>query len=147
MTTNTIKILYVEDDIEDLELVKELLEQNQESKFDILHADKLSKGLKLLDSNKIDVVLLDLSLPDCIGLDTFKMFRSKAPMIPIIVLTGTLLHRSEIRQCIDGSHEYLVKGYVDGHSLAKSISNAIERQRLRKKLSEHFLDNGTNNKN
>lgn len=140
MEVKTIKILYVEDDADDVELVKEFLEEKESNKFDIIHVDELSKGLQLLANNGIDIVLLDLSLPDCIGLETFRRLRSKAPQIPIIVLTGTTLHRAEIRECMEGTQSFMVKGYINSDSLKHAITDALEKKRLQEKLRSHFIN-------
>lgn len=140
MNGKTIKVLYIEDDPEDVELVKEYLDESIDSKFSMLHVNELSKGIQVLKDNGIDIVLLDLSLPDCIGLETFKKLRANAPLVPIIVFTGTTLHRAEMRECIMGSQSFLLKKDLDSNSLIKSILESIEKRQIQEKLSSHFVD-------
>ncbi len=101
--------------------------------------DSLSKGLKHLDGK--DAILLDLTLPDSIGLDTFKKIHSEAPALPIIVLTGNDDDSLALRALQDGAQDYLVKGQVSGQILARSIRYAIERKRideaLKSEISKH----------
>ena len=82
----------------------------------------------------MDLVLLDLNLPDSPGLGTFERLHQHAPLVPIIILTGIqdeALAASTIQQ---GAQDYLVKGQVECNALVRSVSNAIERARLQAEL-------------
>jgi signal transduction histidine kinase/CheY-like chemotaxis protein len=85
----------------------------------------------------IDVVLLDLSLPDSEGLPTFEVVHSAAPHIPKIVLTTTADDRLAVQAVRAGAQDYLIKGQLDAALLTRSIRYAIERQRARDTLQRH----------
>ena len=75
MEEEHIKVLLIEDNPGDARLIQEMLTEVRDSPFDLEYAERLSAGLEHLGSGRIDLVLLDLSLPDARGLDTFvKLF-------------------------------------------------------------------------
>jgi DNA-binding response OmpR family regulator len=82
-----VKILLIEDNPGDTRLIREMLTAAKGGGFALESADQLSTGLERLAEGDIDVVLLDLSLPDSQGLDTFTKVNTQAPQVPIIVLT------------------------------------------------------------
>ena len=83
------KVLIIEDNIADAELVKSML-KTPGSEFIISNADRLSSATPLLDAEQFNSVLLDLNLPDSMGLDTLKKIREKASHSAIIVLGGSM---------------------------------------------------------
>src|SRR5438093_3649586 len=83
-----IRVLLVEDDAQDAELLQELLQEDTSPAFEIERADRLRAALDRITQGGTDVVLLDLSLPDSRGLDTFLKLRAQAPAIPVVILTG-----------------------------------------------------------
>jgi signal transduction histidine kinase len=87
-------------------------------------------GLDRLSEPDLDVVLLDLSLPDSQGLDTFTSVRTHAPDVAIVVLSGLDDETLAVRAVQEGAQDYLVKGQVDGGAILRSMRYAIERQRL-----------------
>ena len=129
-----INILFIENNVRDIELITNLLKEIGNYKFNIITANNLSKGLVVLTENKIDVTLLDLSLSDCIGHDTFRKLRLRTPMLPIVVLTKSKLHQRELKSNLEGAQNYLVKSKIDSESLVKAITEAIEKQKVHKKL-------------
>ncbi len=130
MSDLPIKVLLVEDNPGDARLLQEFLAEGDSSQFELAHVTRLSAGLKRLAEGGIDVVLLDLMLPDSSGLETFSKVHAHTPGTPIILLTGVndgMLALQAVRQ---GAQDYLVKGQVDGNSLARAMLHAIERARL-----------------
>src|SRR5438874_1900921 len=81
-------VLLIEDNLGDARLIKEMLAEEPAAPFRLNCADRLSRGMELLSSQKIDLLLLDLSLPDSHGLETFLEVYAHSPKVPIIVLTG-----------------------------------------------------------
>lgn len=104
------RILIIEDNDDDIQLIKEELAEAGGGHVDFETADRLSLGLERLAKGDIDVVLLDLSLPDSFGLDTVHRVRSQVPQVPIVVLTG--IEDALIAQQVleAGAQQYLVKG-------------------------------------
>lgn len=127
--SRSLKVHYIEDNPLDVRLVKELLfDSNLKNNLEISSTEKLQDGLDYLQKNKVDVVLLDLSLPDCTGYKTIEKVKSIVPDIPIIILTGSSLQRESLRQCINSTETYLVKGEIDSNSLISAITKAIQDQ-------------------
>ncbi|NOT63249.1 MAG: response regulator, partial [Acidobacteria bacterium] len=81
------------------------------------------------EQQKIDIVLLDLALPDSEGLETFTRIHRLAPDLPIIVLTATNDDDVAIQAMQAGAQDYLVKGDINRHLLQRAMRYAIERKR------------------
>ena len=125
-----IKLLLIEDNKADTELIKIKLNESKIAKFKITYTERLISGLKLLETEKFDIILLDLGLPDSIGLESFKSVLTKHPTIPIIVLTGLANEEIGIQAIKYGAQDYLVKGEFTGKLLTRAIQYAIERKKL-----------------
>jgi len=136
MTETKTKILLIEDDPGDALLIEEMLAEAGRALFDLERVDRLSAGLARLEKGGIDVVLLDLSLPDSQGIDTLVKARECAESVPIVVLTGLDDAAMGARILRKGGQDYLVKGQIDGNLLSRSIRYAIERQRLLEELEQ-----------
>lgn len=135
MNDKTISVLLIEDNPGDARLVREVLAEMETSlPTRLTHTERLYDGLKQLELQPVDAILLDLSLPDSSGLATFYRLYSQVRQVPIIVLTG--MDDDGIAQTVmrAGAQDYLVKGQVDGRILTRSIRYAIER-----KISEDNL--------
>jgi two-component system, cell cycle sensor histidine kinase and response regulator CckA len=123
-----IYVLLVEDNPGDARLIEEFLRDVTSTQFDLTHADCLEKAIAKLDERSFDVAILDLSLPDSRGLETFIKTQERYPALPIIVLTGLDDETLATRAMQEGAQDYLVKGQVDGNMLARSMRYAIERK-------------------
>jgi len=136
MNTKPLKLFLVEDNPGDARLIREMLGEIPNIRFTLEQVERLGDALKrLTGGEEADVVLLDLSLPDSRGLETFNRFHDafKEPP-PIIVLTGLDDETVGVSAVQGGAQDYLVKGRVDGNLLARSVRFAIERQRMVKEL-------------
>ena len=102
--------------------------------FDLTRARRLASGLKRLAPGKFDVVLLDLSLPDSQGLDTFIRVHAQAPQTPIVVLSDVEDRELALEAMQKGAQDCLVKGELSGNLLARAIRYAIERKRAEEAL-------------
>ena len=129
-------ILFVEDNPGDRDLIIEHLEQSGRS-FHVETAGSLTEALQKRNKRNFDIVLLDLGLPDAMGLETLTRFRSQAPEIPIIVLTGLDDDEAGIEAIRNGAQDYLVKGQVNAYLLVRSLLHAIERHILKGKV-DHY---------
>jgi signal transduction histidine kinase/DNA-binding NarL/FixJ family response regulator len=128
------KILMIEDQSGDVYLIRKMLVKTAGSQFVLEHVARLSAGLTRLEKGDVDVLLLDLYLPDSRGLETFRRVHARAPYIPTIVLTGTDDESLALRAVREGAQDYLVKGQISGNLLTRSILYAIERQRTEEAL-------------
>jgi PAS domain S-box-containing protein len=139
MKKRAFRLLLIEDNPGDARLVKEALTEGDGEPFRLDWATNLAAGLTRLNNTPFDVVLLDLSLPDCSGLSTFEQIYTVAPQTPIILLTGLddqdLAHQL-IRQ---GAQDYLIKGDCSGRMLDRLIRHAIERKQAEESLQTAFL--------
>src|SRR5512147_201273 len=107
-----VRLLLVEDNPGDADLVREMLDSGSVERFELSHASRLSDGLALLAGGRHDVVLLDLGLPDSAGLETFYTLHTAVPWIPVVVLTGMSDSETGIHAVAAGAQDYLVKGSV-----------------------------------
>lgn len=110
-----------------------------EGGYTVKHADRLSRGLVMLRQEQFDVVLLDLSLPDSRGFETFTLTRAEAPRAAIIVLTGDDDEAVGMRAVNEGAQDFLTKGKFPFHVLTRSIRYAIERHRRMQELTDLAL--------
>jgi signal transduction histidine kinase len=124
-----IQVLLIEDSATATLHVRELFAGLPNAPFALLSANNLSAGLELLNAGGMDVILLDLLLPESQGLDTVLRVRDQAPSVPIVVLTGVDDEVLAIKAVQAGAQDYLVKGQVDGNALRRSLLYAIERTR------------------
>lgn len=131
-----LNVLIIEDDIVDRKLLCKLLSQSALSISDVKHAERLEVALDSLGKNNFDVVFLDLGLPDSHGIESFQAINTKAPNVPIIVLSGLDDAEMAITAVKQGVEDYLVKGQVDSTLLTRAVRYAIERKRTRKILDE-----------
>ena len=129
MQKRPIKILLIEDELLQAKILEAQLQKKTENDFSLLWADSLQKGKKYISSSQIDIILLDLNLPDSSGIDTFKQVYKETPNIPIIVLSSLNDKTIAIETVKLGAQDYLVKGTVDRHLLQRSIHYSIERKK------------------
>lgn len=130
MTDAPVRILLVEDNPGDARLLRFTLAEAESLRFDLVHAARLSEALDRVAEGPPDVVLLDLSLPDAHGMETVTRMLDAAPAVPIIVLTGLTDETVAVQAVQAGAQDYLVKGSVDGGTLARAIRYAMERKRM-----------------
>ena len=131
---NPIRILLIEDNPGDVRLLQVMLAEAKKDSFELKWANRLSAGLERLETEDSDVVLLDLSLADSQGFDTFARVQAEAPQVPIIVLTGLDDEALAVRAVREGAQDYLVKGQIDSNLLTRSIRYAIERKRTEQEI-------------
>lgn len=135
MAGEPVKVLLIDNDRRDHRLVKDMLEESGVTQFGLECEDRLSSGLKKVEDSSFDAVLLDLNLPDSLGLDTLKAVYSAVPRVPIIVLSGVEDHQEMAPAALrNGAQDYLVKGQLNGGELSRSISYAMERKRAEENL-------------
>ncbi len=120
-----VKLLLIEDDPQYAGFVLKILEKSLNFSFDVSHLEGLSTGLNCLTTGGIDVVLLDLGLPDSDGLDTFRRVVAQAPRVPIVVLTAQDDESLALKALQEGAQDYLIKGHGETHTLVRAIRYAI----------------------
>ena len=137
MKEKPIRILLVEDNPGDAELLTEALSEMPSLAFELAHAQRLSEAAALAKETAFDIALLDMGLPDSQGLETLAGFRKRAPHLPVIVLTGNDDEALGIKAVQSGAADYMVKNYSDGRLLARSMRYSIERHSVLARLEEY----------
>jgi signal transduction histidine kinase len=143
MEDKGLSVLLIEDNPGDALLIRKVLDEVENEIFRLESANRLSTGLGQLHSGDVDVILLDLSLPDSQGLDTFTRVHSQAPEVPIVVLSGLDDETLAVEAVRQGAQDYLVKGHADSNVLARSMRYAIERKRVEERLQELYENERT----
>jgi phosphoserine phosphatase RsbU/P len=131
------RALLVEDNPGDARLIEAMIGLHGGDVFKIEHVERLSEAIQRAEAGGLGVILLDLSLPDSHGLDTFARLHAHAPNVPIIVLSGLNDTRIAVQAVHDGAQDYLIKGEVEGQLLVRAMRYAMERKRLTRKLAEY----------
>lgn len=128
MNENLLHVLLIEDNPGDARLVREMLNELQGAPCRVDWKDSLTAGIESLEGGGVDVILLDLSLPDSHGDATFTRMHAAAPDIPIVVMSGLDDETVAVQTVRDGAQDYLLKGQADGALLYRAIRYAIERK-------------------
>jgi PAS domain S-box-containing protein len=134
--TSLLSILIVEDNPGDLFLLEETLRLTRLPFEQVFKASSAAAAIEILNKHKVSVVLLDLSLPDSSGFNSYSQVEAYATSVPIIVLTGLADTELALETMASGAQDYLIKGEFDERLLAKSIQYSIERNRIRLSLIE-----------
>ncbi len=137
-----VKVLAIDDNQDDVLLLCETLVEGEGAGFELECVDRLATGLQLVGNGGVDVVLLDLELPDSQGLETLDRVRTAAPALPIIVLTDQDKEAIAIQAVERGAQDYLVRGQVDSKLVERTIRYAIERKGAVEALREGELCKG-----
>lgn len=126
----TIHLLLIEDNPGDVRLVRETLNDVTDESFSITCAATLWEAQHKISEKRFDAILLDLGLPDGNGIELVKRVIEATPRTPILVLTGLVDDRVALNALSAGAQDYIVKGVLEGHSIARSIQYAMQRKRL-----------------
>jgi len=129
MSESRLKLLLIEDDPADAELVRNMLTQAEGLAFELQWVRALLPGLDRLAKGDIDAVLLDSTLPDSHGLDAVPALRMHAPTVPIVILSALDSESLALRAVQIGAQDYLVKGKLQPDLLSRQLRYAIVRQR------------------
>jgi diguanylate cyclase (GGDEF)-like protein/PAS domain S-box-containing protein len=124
------KVLLIENDPSVADLIQATLAAAVSGSFDVEWVRQLSDGITHLNNGGINAVLLELSLPDSQGIETFDKLFAAAPDIPILILGG-YGNEALAKQAVEhGAHDYLMTLYINNYSLARALRNAIERRTI-----------------
>ncbi|HLM44572.1 MAG TPA: ATP-binding protein [Myxococcaceae bacterium] len=129
-----LRLLLVEDNPGDARLLQEELREVTSVRFEVRHVTRLAEAVAVVGEPGLDVVLLDLSLPDDHGLSNIERMVQAAPMLPLVVLTGTDDEQLAMKAVHAGAQDYLVKGQATGPLLVRALRYAIERKRAEEGL-------------
>jgi signal transduction histidine kinase len=123
-------LLVVEDSPGDARLLREMFNEGPANSIVMTHVGSMKEAEAHLAEYVVDVVLLDLGLPDAQGLEAVRRARSAGPDIPLVILSGLDDERLAVEALQDGAQDYLIKGQIDSRGLLRALRHAIERKSL-----------------
>lgn len=130
----SVVVLLVEDNEEHASLFRMYLERAQSHRFTIHRTARLTNAINLVSKNHFDLILLDLSLPESRGIETFYELQTHSKNVPIVVLSGMDDEATAIEAVRGGAQDYLVKGHADQQLIVRSIHYALERKKAAEDL-------------
>ena len=135
MSRKLIKILLlVEDNPGDARLLREMLNEQGSQHTELTHVQYMREAEKHLGKNTVDLILLDLGLPDAHGLTAVRRAHTVAPRVPLVVLTGMDDEVLASQALQEGAQDYLIKGQIDARGLLRSLRYAVERKAMEEAL-------------
>ena len=130
------RILLVEDNSLDVRLLREMLKDQGRHKFALAEVGFMGEAESHLATNAVDVILLDLGLPDAQGLESVRRAHAAAPGTPLVVLTGCDDESMADKALREGAQDFLVKGTFETPGLARAIRYATQRKRAEVEMQE-----------
>jgi signal transduction histidine kinase len=130
MKEKALQILVVEDNQGDVRLLREMLSGETAGDFELTHSLRLDEAEIHLAKGGVDIILLDMGLPDGHGLDTVRRAHAAAPGVPLIVLTGLDDEALAAQAMAHGAQDYMIKGQIESRALPRALRYAIERHRM-----------------
>jgi signal transduction histidine kinase len=130
MKEKALQVLVVEDNAGDARLLREMFSKEKPGSFELTHLLRMSEAVIHLAKGGVDIVLLDMGLPDGHGLDTVRRAHSAAPGVPLIVLTGLDDEALAAEAMKEGAQDYFIKGQIENRALPRALRHAIERHRM-----------------
>jgi DNA-binding response OmpR family regulator len=130
MRGKNLRILVVEDSAGDARLIREMFREERPESFVLTQVSHMHEAEIQLLKGTVDVVLLDMGLPDGHGLDTLRRALAAAPNVPVIMLTGLDDEVLAAEAMKEGAQDYLIKGQIENRALPRALRHAIERHRM-----------------
>jgi diguanylate cyclase (GGDEF)-like protein/PAS domain S-box-containing protein len=135
MSKKSIKVmLLVEDNPGDVRLLREMFDKEGVSDTQLTHVERMSDAEKHLAKHAVDIILLDLGLPDARGVGAVRRAHAAAPRIPLVVLTGLDDELLATQALQEGAQDYLIKGEIETRGLLRSLRYAVERKLMEEAL-------------
>jgi len=131
-----LNILLVEDDDGDADLLRGLLRRERRIEAELNHVHSLAEALEFLETKTVEVILLDMNLPDSSGLNTVSQIQEVHPDLPLVVLSGLDDEDFAVEILNHGAQDYLVKWEGNARSIMRSVRYAIERKRSELRLHQ-----------
>ncbi len=129
------RLLLIEDSLGDAKLIQKMLYRAARNKYSVVHVERLSEAIAMLEQESFELILVDLSLPDARGMDGVTRLQAIVPEIPVVVMSGLSDEELAVQAVQHGAQDYLVKGEVDGRFLHRSIRYAMERKATEQRLA------------
>jgi diguanylate cyclase (GGDEF)-like protein len=129
MDNGLVKVLLVEDNRDYAWMLRLVFDEMDSGKFEMTHVEQFEEAVPYLSDDQFDVILLDLTLPDSQGFETFSRTYNLAPDVPIVIITAVDDKQLALRAVRDGAQDFLIKGNTDITQLVRAIQYAVERHR------------------
>jgi signal transduction histidine kinase len=120
-------VLLVEDNSGDARLIREMVKEQSSLNVELANATCMAGAEDYLAGHSVDIILLDLGLPDAQGLEAVRRAHGAAPRVPLVVLTGMDDESLATQALHEGAQDYLIKGQIETRGLLRAIRYAIER--------------------
>jgi PAS domain S-box-containing protein len=120
-------LLLIEDNLGDARLLREMLNEDQPRRTVLTHVASMAAAVEYLATNSVDLILLDLGLPDAEGVEAVRRAHAAAPRAPLVILTGLDDEELAGRALQEGAQDYLIKGQIDARGLLRALRYAVER--------------------
>ena len=130
------RLLLVEDNPGDARLLREMFNEQGSHNTELTHVECMSEAEKHLAEHAVDIILLDLGLPDAQGLEAVRRAHAAAPRVPLVVLTGLDDESLAAQALQEGAQDYLIKGQIETRGLLRALRYAIERKTMEEALFE-----------
>jgi DNA-binding NarL/FixJ family response regulator len=125
-----LRVLLVEDNAGDARLLREMFSKEKAGSFELTHKTRMSEAEVHLARGGVDVVLLDMGLPDGHGIENLRRARAAAPDVVMMVLTGQDDEVLAAEAIKEGAQDYLIKGQIENRALPRALRHAMDRQRM-----------------
>ena len=132
VANDTLNVLLVEDNASDARLVREMFSKEAPGRFQLSHLTHMRDAEVKLAEGEVDIVLLDLGLPDGHGLDILRRARAADTDVVMLVLTGLEDEELAALAIKEGAQDYLIKGQIENRALPRALRHAVERQRMQR---------------
>ncbi len=127
---SAIDVLAVEDNVGDARLLREMFGEQGQHQTKFTHVECMSDAGKYLALHEVDIILLDLGLPDSQGLEAVRRAHHAAPRVALVVLTGMDDESLATKALQEGAQDYLIKGQIETRGLLRALRHAIERKSM-----------------
>jgi PAS domain S-box-containing protein len=134
MIKTEIRALLVEDNALDVVLLRSALEKDPLNSYGLTMAERIRTAREHLKTQQFDIILLDLGLPDSLGMNTFLQVQQFAPQVPVIILSGIIDEESSVEAVQAGAQDYILKSPEGFNSICRAIRYAIERKKNQEAL-------------
>jgi diguanylate cyclase (GGDEF)-like protein/PAS domain S-box-containing protein len=133
-TKQSMAVLLVEDNPGDARLLCEMFKEQVSRDIKVTHVESMQAAEEHVRSHSVDIIVLDLGLPDTQGLEAVRRAHAAAPFIPLVVLTGLDDESLALQALQEGAQDYLVKGQIETRGLSRTLRHAIERKIMEEAL-------------
>jgi DNA-binding NtrC family response regulator len=130
------RILVIEDNHDDYQILRRYINKSGLEAKGIQRVESISSACKAIEETRFDIILLDMSLPDSSGENTFLKIHDKAKDIPVIILTGLSDEKLINSTLQKGAQDFISKDEMNPDFIKHAIKRAIDRQTLLNSLDE-----------